>query len=232
MTATQTKVVKVEIHHDDDAQSPRDNDNLGTMSCRHRRYNLGDEQVPMEDIIDRTLTSEASAKLERWFERERVYRSANTDPAKWDEVSSELQKDYDIAKLKAFEEVAVWLPIYMYDHSSISLSTKPFGCRWDSGQLGIIYVTKENIRKEYQTKRVTKKVLMQVRECLRGEVEEYHDYVSGNVHGYVLKDADDNEVDSCWGFIGDPDSSGMSEYINQHLPEGDPLRDPKNWSYA
>ena len=35
----------VKIYHDDDAQSPRDDDNLGYMVCWHRRVLLGDEQI-------------------------------------------------------------------------------------------------------------------------------------------------------------------------------------------
>ena len=36
---------KVSIYQDDDAQSPRDDDNLGYMVCWHRRVLLGDEQI-------------------------------------------------------------------------------------------------------------------------------------------------------------------------------------------
>jgi hypothetical protein len=34
---------KIEIHQDEDPESPREWDNLGTMVCFHRRYNLGDK---------------------------------------------------------------------------------------------------------------------------------------------------------------------------------------------
>ena len=40
-------------------------------------------------------------------------------------------------------------------------------------------------------------------------VDEWNDYLSGNVYGYVIKDADGEQVESCWGFIGDPDTSGV-----------------------
>ena len=36
-------------------------------------------------------------------------------------------------------------PIYMYEHSGITISTKPFGDVWDSGQVGYIYTTKEKM---------------------------------------------------------------------------------------
>jgi hypothetical protein len=41
------------------------------------------------------------------------------------------------------------LPVYMYDHSGTALSTTPFSCRWDSGQVGYIYVDYTDIRKVY-----------------------------------------------------------------------------------
>jgi hypothetical protein len=43
-------------------------------------------------------------------------------------------------------------------------------------------------------------------ECL---VNEWNDYLSGNVYGYRVKDSDGDTVDSCWGYTGDPDASGV-----------------------
>ena len=40
----------VSIYHDDDAQSPRDDDNLGYLVCWHRRVLLGDEQIRPSDF--------------------------------------------------------------------------------------------------------------------------------------------------------------------------------------
>lgn len=37
------KGMTIEIHQDETPDNPRDWDNLGTMVCWHRRYNLGDE---------------------------------------------------------------------------------------------------------------------------------------------------------------------------------------------
>jgi len=62
------------------------------------------------------------------------------------------------AFLKANENSIVVLPLYLYDHSGITMKTTPFSCQWDSGQVGYIYVTYEDIRKEYNTKRITPKI--------------------------------------------------------------------------
>ncbi len=43
------------------------------------------------------------------------------------------------------------LPLYMYEHSGITISTSnagyPFDDRWDSGQLGYVFVTREDVRR-------------------------------------------------------------------------------------
>jgi hypothetical protein len=44
------------IGQDEDAESPRDWDNLGTMHCSHKRYRLGDKQIPLNgDGLSATL---------------------------------------------------------------------------------------------------------------------------------------------------------------------------------
>ena len=42
------------------------------------------------------------------------------------------------------EDAAVLLPIFMYDHSGITIQTRPFSCPWDSGQVGFIFVSKND----------------------------------------------------------------------------------------
>ncbi len=47
--------IDIEIYQDEDPESPREWDNLGTMVCFHRNYNLGDENHGFdepEDLLD------------------------------------------------------------------------------------------------------------------------------------------------------------------------------------
>jgi len=92
------------------------------------------------------------------------------------------------------------LPLYLYDHSGITISTAPFSCPWDSGQVGYIYVTKDEHRKAFSCKRVDKK---KVYDYLRAEVETYDNYLTGDVYGYCVEDENGENIDSCWGFFGD-----------------------------
>jgi len=94
------------------------------------------------------------------------------------------------------------LPLYLYDHSGITMNTVGFSCPWDSGQLGIIFVSREKVRKEFNVKRISKKLQDKVIKSLRSEVSTYDDYLTGQVYGFIIKNENDEELDSCWGFFG------------------------------
>ena len=107
-------------------------------------------------------------------------------------------------KLEASKDV-ITLPMYMYDHSGVSIRTTPFSCPWDSGKLGFIYVTKEAVRKEYGWKVLTKSRVEKIKSYLEGEVEVYNQYINGDIWGYNCGD------DSCWGFYGDYESKEVED---------------------
>ena len=71
-------------------------------------------------------------------------------------------------------EVALVLPLYLYDHSELTMATKPFSCPFDSGKVGFIYATYNAIRKAYGKQRLSKKLIERARECLVDEVAQYN----------------------------------------------------------
>lgn len=169
--------VVLKVYYDNDAENPREWDNLSKMVCFHHSYSLGDEH------------------------NYRVF-----DYHSWEDLKDAIEKDND---------VAVILPLYMYDHSGITISTTPFSCPWDSGQIGWVYITKEDIRKEYNIKRVTKKYIEKATKILISEIKVYDDYLRGETYGFVLE-KDGEEIDSCWGFYGsDFCTNGMKEQIEK-----------------
>ena len=102
----------------------------------------------------------------------------------------------------------VQLPLYLYDHSGLTMSTGPFACPWDSGQVGWIVVKAEDARKEFSVKALNGAIKAKVAACLEAEVKVYDQYLRGAVWGYVHGD------DSCWGFFGDElEETGMLEHI-------------------
>jgi len=96
------------------------------------------------------------------------------------------------------------LPLYLLDHSGITISTKPFNDPWDSGQVGFIYTTAERAQTYFRTDKLE--------EALTAEVEEYDRYLRGESYGFRIKKAcptcghHGEEIESCWGF-GNPNEA-------------------------
>jgi len=109
--------------------------------------------------------------------------------------------DFNAFRIFHKEEVAIW-PLYMYDHSGITISLSPFSCPWDSGQVGWVWVPLETIKKEYGDCPF-KEVMDKVYDIVKAEVQEMDYYVSGQTYGFEIVDEDDEVVDSCYGFYGD-----------------------------
>ena len=109
------------------------------------------------------------------------------------------------AFLKVNEKNIVVLPLYLYDHSGITMKTTPFSCGWDSGQVGYIYVTREQILKEYGVKKVTSKIREKVEKLLIAEVDTYDKYLTGEVFGFIIEKNGEVE-DSCYGFYDTPEN--------------------------
>ncbi len=94
----------------------------------------------------------------------------------------------------------VILPLYLYDHSGITMNTCGFSCPWDSGQVGWIYADKRRIEAEYG--KVTPETVEKACQVLEGEVKSYDYFLTGQCYGFQLF-REDVEVDSCWGFLGE-----------------------------
>lgn len=158
----------INIYYDEDAESPREWCNLGTIYTAHRRYQ------PEKDF-------------NKHFDIGEVFKG-------------------EIGNFRdSFLKEYIVLPVYMYDHSGQTVSTTPFSCPWDSGFFGIIAVSINDVRKEYNWDRITKKRRQQIENHLRGEIETYDDYLTGSVYRYEITPIDNpnEEIDSCGGFLGD-----------------------------
>jgi hypothetical protein len=135
----------------------------------------------------------------------------------WSEMGEYINKDLD---------AAVCIPIYMYDHSGITINCDGFACPWDSGQVGYIYVSRQKLKDEYGVKRISNVMLERAEKALRREVHLTDQYITGDVYGFqVIKrylntdgEIQEDIIDSCSGFYGDNfKENGMMEYINTDL---------------
>jgi hypothetical protein len=192
---------RLRIAYDEDAESPREWDNLGTMVCFHRQYKLGDSHTyANKDDFIFSLLEEAFGDTEvaEEFQDKELKRLRDIYPNK------NIERELDEALLEKIEEKFLILPLYVYEHSGITISTGSFSCPWDSGQVGWVYVSHENILKTYgylNIERATR--------CLEGEVKTFDTYLQGDVYGYILEKSNIcdccgniewEEVDSVWGY--------------------------------
>ena len=118
------------------------------------------------------------------------------------------------------------LPLFLYDHSGITISCAPFSCGWDSGQVGYIYVSKEAIRKEWKVQKIGPKLRKTIVDNLEGEVKTYDQFLTGEVFGYEVYKIhncgecgkeDEEFVDSCWSFFGDNwKKNGIADHLGEY----------------
>jgi hypothetical protein len=153
-------------------------------------------------------------------------------PREWDNIGTVVLGDRvrynfgdEIQDAKEIMRIArscryISLPIFMYDHSGITINTTGFSCPWDSGQVGIIYVSKERAVKEWGNRYCSKGVRSQALQCLRAEIEELDRFITGEVYRWAVYDRFNDLVDSCGGFYCTPEETMKEakhslEYHNQ-----------------
>ena len=142
------------------------------------------------------------------------------DPREWDNLGMMVcfHRRYNLGDKifktpEAFEEyrndptnkanIVEILPLYLYDHSGLSMSTGDFNDRWDSGQVGWIYTTKYQLDKSGTNPADAKRIL-------QGEVENYDQYLRGDCYILVKvtyhKDKKQADLDTVGGYYGYDDS--------------------------
>lgn len=131
----------------------------------------------------------------------------SVDFSSWDEIEEYLFKE---------KGAVIALPLYLYDHSGLYMKVGSWHgllsqghAEFDSGQVGFIYTTGERIRKEFDKKRITEKLIDKAEEILRQEVKGYAQYLGGDIYFYqVLQpekcptcgNVEDKVLDACGGY--------------------------------
>ena len=87
-------------------------------------------------------------------------------------------------------------PVYGYDHGNIVLSTSPFGCSFDSGQVGFIMITRESMN-TLGYKRATARVKDILMSIVEEELDVYNAYLSGDVYDVTDENGD---TYTCYGY--------------------------------
>jgi len=178
MRTTTISVEKVipllQITRDESPQDPRENDNIWYIHIRnHRRY-----RFPEELAIS------------------------------WDEWEETIQE------LIALEKNFYVFSIDCYEHSSITFSISGTGtqCQFDTAKFVWViaipksyngYDIKEWNRSTNRDNPEAKEVIVTEEEANQiaiGEINEYNQYINGEVYQFVLFDNDGDTIDSCSGF--------------------------------
>lgn len=179
---------EVKIMQDEDASNPRtEYDNASCMLFNHSRYTLGDRELWKRLGIN------------------------NGDFSSWKEVDDWLHKNAG---------VAVSTMVRMYDHSGITISASdkyPYNDPWDSGCIGIAYMTRAKMCEEFSVKKITPKHKIKARKLILSEIDTYDHYLRGNVHGYTVEGPECDE--SCSGYLGDIEDTGMLDNIVDHIKD-------------
>jgi hypothetical protein len=86
------------------------------------------------------------------------------------------------------------LPVYVYEHGGVTMSTGAYSCAFDSGQAGYIYISRKEARAAgYKTD-------AQVYDAMRDYIKYLAALCEGSVYGYTVE-RDGDIVASCWGYV-------------------------------
>jgi hypothetical protein len=170
---------KIHIRQDDNTESPREWCNSWTWYSNHRRYSF-----------DRDY------KTRHWYKIDDIFDGETEE--------GETVRD---AILRQNPDLLDVRPIYMLDHSGVSVSLGSFNDPWDSGVGAFAVITREQAEKDCpDLKGNDEKLKERAYGWLKDEVETYQQFLSGEVYGYVVEDGSGEELDSCWGYYSIKDA--------------------------
>ena len=206
MSAQTQSLIEANIFHDDSFDPRQDHEPMGKLVCAHRGYALSDEGA-LETLKHQVLQHR---DLDRLLEKE------------------ELDLDHLPHLEQAAEALGIFAvkhDVYLYDHSGLAMSIRPFHCPWDSGKVGFIYVTQEDLEREYLGCGHTQaEAEAKAGAYMEGEVAEMDHYLAGRVWGFELTDSD-GEVHCVGGYIGDDfHACGIADQFEVDSPEYEALK--------
>lgn len=164
----------IHIVQDPDPLNPRtDWDNPWEWYSNHRRYSF-DHRDGKRLKIDDIFTDDSDEE----HEGETIYEAI-------------LRQNPDFLDAQ---------PIYLFDHSGLSVSLGSFNDPWDSGVGAIAVITRKKAEEYWpDLKGDDEKLKKRAYEALEDEVETFDKYLRGDVYGYMIH-SDDGEGESCFGF--------------------------------
>lgn len=111
------------------------------------------------------------------------------------------------------KETKFSVPLSAYIHGGISLSVlgEGYRCQFDTSDYIAVWVPDQ---KNAPVKRHKK-----AQEYARQACKIFNQWANGDVYGFIVKDKEGNDVDSCWGFYGyeavDVEIEGQKKMIDE-----------------
>lgn len=129
--------------------------------------------------------------------------------------------DKDVANPRDLpgDEVVFSLPLYLYDHSGITMNHASFNDRFDSGIAGEHYVTRKVFEENWPNEDPsTVESKQKCRSILESELKEYDEYLRGETWEVNILDRDGDAIDGTCGFIGSNlERTSMKDYVPEVL---------------
>lgn len=227
-------VFRVEIWQDEMASNPLEDEEAFILACKHRNYVLGQDTglSQLDQYLD-DLRSKAFKKrypYTNFVDDETVPCPHCNQVDSPDNGCNECNDGYidnpfyiysglqEVERITQALEMpldfddSVILPLYLFDHSGLSISTTPFSCRWDSGAVGWAFITKESyLELGFETWDKT-----QAQTLLIQTVTVYDSYLKGENYGFSIYNEDaEDALDACSGYHGDHHKSGLFEALDE-----------------
>lgn len=171
------------------------------LACAHGRYKLGtpdgmDQFVGLlDELMELALQKSGDDTL---FTDDFAMQLNPNRPEDQNQILEILGQTLD------FEELGVRVKeLYLMDHSGLAMSTTPFHCPWDSGQVGFVFTKDANVVTE---------------EMMDSWVNEYSEYLCSGYTQFVVLDRHGDVIEGCTGFTGtDPATNGMKDNISKDI---------------
>jgi len=93
----------------------------------------------------------------------------NAEFESWDDLANQIKNNEYILEI---------YPLYKYEHSAVKLSIKEFKDKWDAGQIGFVYVTRQSAY-EILGNNYTPE---EIRSAVETELDIYNSYINGDVY--------------------------------------------------
>ena len=248
------KHYRLKVSYDTDPINPRkDYDHLGTLFCWHRSYHLDDES-PLKAADPQDTKLNLIAQIDSTFQ-DRLNATYDNSCSAIGVTGGDFWKAHDQvvdrqARLISaeFDKHYLSLPVYLFDHSGVSLGTSAYSCRWDSGQVGFICLPKKSVPNHFNgTIECAQAAAL---DCLEVEIGELSMYMGGSVYcldvesvdfvnvsegEHAIEELDWEYEASCSGFIGgDVTNNGMLDHVEDRLTDNLKLamNDVGTWKYT